>query len=168
MKIKYLSASIFLAACFGTACAQTSEPTARTASTDISLRGQPIQVTFRNVKPETGKIWISLCSEEEFPERDEGKCRGRVQIEASEGAQYNFEGIEAGVYALTAYHDEDGNGWLDFDTRGLPIEATGNSRNAVGSFGPPTFDQMQFELMPVENRAKPLELVVTLRRLTIP
>ena len=166
MKIKHLSASLFCLLGIGNAATQTVS----TAEADASavVIGQPIEVRFRNVSPEAGTIWISLCSKEELPKRDEGACRGRAQISATEGAKYVFEDISAGVYALTAYHDEDNNGWLDFDTRGLPIEATGNSQNAVGSYGPPTFEQMKFELKPAASHSGPHKLVVTLRRLSLP
>jgi uncharacterized protein (DUF2141 family) len=127
-----------------------------------AAEGRPLRVVFKNVSPPTGKIWLSLCSEQELPKRDEGKCSGHAQIEASEGASHVFTGASAGVYVVTAYHDDNDNGALDFDTRGIPAEATGNSGNAVGSYGPPTFDQMKFELSP---GADELVLTIFMRRI---
>ncbi|MEL7454796.1 MAG: DUF2141 domain-containing protein [Pseudomonadota bacterium] len=168
MKIKYLSASIIFSLNVGAAHAQSDEPANDTAAPAASETGQPIQVVFRNVKPQAGTIWISLCTEQELPNRDEGGCRGRAKIMAVEGAEYIFDDMPPGVYAVTAYHDEDDNGWLDFDTRGFPIEATGNSQNAVGSFGPPTFDQMKFTLPVADAGLDPYKIIIRLQRLSIP
>lgn len=130
--------------------------------------GQSLRLTFRNVRPETGKIWISLCTEQELPKRDDGGCSGHVTIPASDGAEYVFEGFPAGIYAATAFHDDNDNGALDFDTRGLPAEALGNSRNAVGSFGPPTFEQMKFELAPKATSPEALAITIRMQRIEIP
>lgn len=124
--------------------------------------GRPVRVVFENVNPPTGKIWVSLCTRQELPKRDKGGCSGQALIAAAEGASHVFSGAAPGVYVVTAYHDENDNGALDFDTRGIPAEATGNSGNAVGSFGPPTFDQMKFEL---PAGAEELVLTIIMRRI---
>jgi uncharacterized protein (DUF2141 family) len=57
-----------------------------------------------------------------------------------------FRGLPAGRYALSALHDENGNGKLDANVAGLPTERYGFSRDARGRMGPPTFDDAVFEL----------------------
>lgn len=168
MKIKYWSASVIYLLNPVAGHAQSDETAYDVSAPVAEETGQPIQVIFRNVRPQTGTIWISLCTEEELPNRDEGGCQGRAQIKAVEGAEYVFDDIPTGIYAMTAYHDEDDNGWLDFDTRGLPMEATGNSRDAVGSYGPPTFDQMKFTLPPANGNSDVYRITIRLRRLSIP
>ena len=51
-----------------------------------------------------------------------------------------FRDLPAGTYALAVIHDQNGNGKLDTNPVGMPIEAYGFSRDARGNFGPPTFD----------------------------
>jgi uncharacterized protein (DUF2141 family) len=55
-----------------------------------------------------------------------------------------FRGVPKGSYALSAFHDQNENGKLDTNFMGLPIEDYGTSRNARGTFGPPSFDDAKF------------------------
>ncbi|MEM1106758.1 MAG: DUF2141 domain-containing protein [Pseudomonadota bacterium] len=105
-----------------------------------------VSVTFTGVQSETGMIWASLCTEEEHANLGEAPCSSYGRVDAVEGAVMEFPNIASGVYAISAFHDDNANGALDFDTRGIPFEPTGNSGNARGFFGPPSFDQMKFVL----------------------
>lgn len=146
------------------ASAQIETPTTNSdKSHDES--GAPIKLVFSNVTKKTGKIWISICTRAQHEDRSNGKqviCTGSAKIPAAEGAEYIFDDIPAGTYVATAFHDEDDNGQLDFDTRGIPFEATGNGVNAVGNFGPPTFDQMKFRLLPASDDPAPMVFTIRL------
>ena len=52
-----------------------------------------------------------------------------------------LKNLPEGRLALSLYHDANGNGRLDMTGTGLPTEPYGFSNNAVGSYGPPTFEQ---------------------------
>lgn len=49
--------------------------------------------------------------------------------------------LPAGDYALSVFQDENGNGKLDTNPVGMPIEPYGFANDAAGSFGPPGFQQ---------------------------
>lgn len=120
-----------------------------TSELDSSDNGQTVHIKFSSVEPEEGKIWVAVCTEAQLEERYQSGgevCAAEQWVEAKEDATVSFDELAPGIYAITAFHDEDGNGTLDFDTRGIPFEATGNGNNAKGRFGPPSFDQMKFEL----------------------
>ncbi len=51
-----------------------------------------------------------------------------------------FRGLAPGRYALSVYHDENGNAKLDANPIGMPTEPYGFSRGAQGRMGPPAFD----------------------------
>ena len=55
-------------------------------------------------------------------------------------AQAVFVGLPTGRYALKFFADENGNGKLDTNLLGLPVERHGFSNDARGSMGPPDFD----------------------------
>lgn len=55
-------------------------------------------------------------------------------------ARVSFSGLAAGRYALRAFADENGNGKLDVNLMGMPIERYGFLNDAKGNFGPPEFD----------------------------
>jgi uncharacterized protein (DUF2141 family) len=56
-----------------------------------------------------------------------------------------FKGIRPGVYGLSAFHDENRNGKLDTNLLGMPVEDYCASRNARGTFGPPSFEDAKFK-----------------------
>jgi uncharacterized protein (DUF2141 family) len=55
-----------------------------------------------------------------------------------------FRGHAPGTYAISAFHDENGNGKLDTGLFGIPSEGWGTSRNATGSMGPPSWADARF------------------------
>jgi uncharacterized protein (DUF2141 family) len=54
--------------------------------------------------------------------------------------------LPPGRYALAVFHDVNDNGKLDTNLLSMPTEPWGFSRDAVGNFGPPSFDQAAVEL----------------------
>lgn len=130
---------------------------------DNDVTGQPVQVVFSNIKNEIGEIWISMCQEKQLWNKDNNRCSYRARIPAKEGATYIFSDIKTGTYAITAFHDEDNNMQLDFDTFGIPFEPIGFSKNAVGNYGPPTFNDMKFVVKPKTNGTV-LTMNIILRR----
>jgi uncharacterized protein (DUF2141 family) len=57
-----------------------------------------------------------------------------------------FENLDPGRYAVILLHDEDGNGRLDKNFWGVPIEPYGFSNDAQGFLGPPSFKDAAFDL----------------------
>ncbi len=49
--------------------------------------------------------------------------------------------LPSGDYALSVFQDENGNGELDANPAGMPIEPYGFSNDAAGNYGPPSFKQ---------------------------
>ena len=52
--------------------------------------------------------------------------------------------LPEGPLALSLHHDANANGQMDTNAIGIPTEPYGFSNNAVGSFGPPRFEQAVF------------------------
>jgi uncharacterized protein (DUF2141 family) len=57
-----------------------------------------------------------------------------------------FENVPYGDYALKVFHDENDNQKLDTNFVGMPKEKFGFSNDAMGRFGPPSFEQARFRL----------------------
>lgn len=55
-----------------------------------------------------------------------------------------FRGLRQGRYAIAFMHDENGNGRMDFNLLGIPIEGFGFSNNARALFAPPGFAEASF------------------------
>jgi uncharacterized protein (DUF2141 family) len=61
-------------------------------------------------------------------------------------AQVVLTEIPQGVYAVSVFHDENGNGKFDKNLVGIPKEAYGASNNPTKKMRPPTFDEAKFSL----------------------
>jgi len=54
--------------------------------------------------------------------------------------------LAPGVYAVSAHHDENGNGKMDTNFLGIPKEGHGVSNNPAPKRRKPHFDEAQFSL----------------------
>jgi len=83
-----------------------------------------------------------------------------VTLPAVEGpVEVRVEGLPPGPCAVSAFHDENGNGKLDMRWFPLPhpAERTGASNGATGRFGPPAFDAARMDC-PAGDTAAPVAL----------
>jgi uncharacterized protein (DUF2141 family) len=55
-----------------------------------------------------------------------------------------FEKLPYGTYALVVLHDINNDSVLNKNFLGIPTEGYGFSNNAMGSFGPPSFQEASF------------------------
>ena len=109
------------------------------------LQAQSLTVEVTNIEKLKGTIRVCLVSkEEDFL----SSCEyGKIQTVSKNKETILFEGVKAGTYALSLYHDQDDNGKLNTDGMfGLPSEPYGFSNNAKGMFGPPSFEKCIFEV----------------------
>lgn len=70
-----------------------------------------------------------------------------VESPAGQGSVVlTFKEVPPGVYALSAYHDENDNKKMDRGLFNIPSERYGFSRGARGDKGPPEFHDAQVEV----------------------
>jgi uncharacterized protein (DUF2141 family) len=105
----------------------------------VSYSQSKIEVTVKNIKGQKGSIRIGLfANETDFLKKvAEGKV---VKADANE-ITVVFENLKAGEYAVSVIHDENDNGELDTNAIGMPTEGFAFGNNAMGMFGPPSFDK---------------------------
>jgi uncharacterized protein (DUF2141 family) len=118
------------------------KPRAGTGQVRVSVTG------FRN---ERGKVFIALWrGEKDFPGTPPaGSPTASVSI-VKGLAQASFADVKPGVFAVTVFHDEDGNGKMKKSFIGIPKEGIGFSRDGRGRFGPPGWDDCKLTLDPGE------------------
>jgi uncharacterized protein (DUF2141 family) len=58
----------------------------------------------------------------------------------------NIDSLPAGEYAFGIFHDENDNQVLDQNFLGIPKEGFAFSNNAMGNFGPPSYNQAKFSI----------------------
>ena len=100
-----------------------------------------ITVTIDNVTSDKGLVMMSLHNKDTFM-KAKAIMNGKSEIKDGK-ITITFENIEAGEYAIIAFHDENENSKMDFRENGMPLESYGMSNNSM-SFGPPNYDDAKF------------------------
>lgn len=114
-----------------------SEP----ASLDVSITG------LRN---ETGSVRLCLTRDPHyFPDCSADPDKHALTVPA--GSAAHFAALASGTYALSVFHDENGNARLD-TFLAIPREGFGFSQNPPLRFGPPAFSAARFEIQSGEVR----------------
>ena len=132
MKTIILSITLTLSAFF--AYAQTDAETTNLGTT--------ITVTVP-VQTNEGEVLFGLYDEATFMKT--APIQG-LQSDIIDGmATVTFTNITPGTYAITLFHDKNGNQQMDFDLNGMPQERYGVSNNIM-SYGPPHWNDAKFEV----------------------
>lgn len=105
-----------------------------------------LTVTFQNIEEASGSIMIAVYNDPvKFLAPGGSIAYGR--IDATTGpASFTFKDLAPGEYAISSFHDVDGNGKLKTNFMGIPREPIGMSRDAKGVMGPPSYDDAVFTL----------------------
>ncbi len=107
------------------------------------LRADPPPVLeFRTtLRSEQGVVRCGLFTEKSWLK---APLRAAVANIRAGSAVCVFKSVPKGVYAISAFHDQNNNGKLDTNFIGLPTEDYCASRDARNSFGPPSFGDAKF------------------------
>lgn len=123
----------------------------------ISFTGPPFPVAGNLkivvTKERNGNGQIGFClfnTAEGFPHPEKAaKC---VFVKTnSNSTEYTFTGITFGTYAISVFHDENGNKKLDTNWIGLPSEGVGVSNNGRDDWGPPKYKNAKFDFNKTEQ-----------------
>lgn len=103
-----------------------------------------LKVQVSGLKPLKGDLYLSLHSRPEFfNEPDSAQLKRKITV-LTEAVTITLPKIPAGRYALAIYHDENMNGVLDTNEKGLPLEGYGFSTKNK-TLGKPKFEQAAFD-----------------------
>lgn len=103
-----------------------------------------ISVSVENIKNDTGKIIFGVYTENTFL-KAAPKFSGQSEI-VDGAASITFKDLPPGTYAISCFHDKNGNSQMDFEPTGMPLEPYGISNNRIDNYGPPQWTDAKFEL----------------------
>jgi len=105
-----------------------------------------VEVRIEKLRNAKGLVHVCLtASPAHFPECAADPQARKLSVPAAKAATVTMAGVRPGAYALSIFHDENGN--TKFDTfLKVPKEGFGFSRNPVIRFGAPKFSQVRFEV----------------------
>lgn len=104
---------------------------ANTATLDISLT---------NIAPATGQIMLALFDSEDAYSRGGKPVRAVAIAVTGTTATATIENLIHGRYGFKIVHDVNGDGAMNTNPFGMPIEPFAFSNNAVGNMGPATWE----------------------------
>lgn len=108
-----------------------------------------IMVNVKGFESNDGKARLLIFSSKEkesFP-KEKDKAYGKYIVPIKDNmVNFTFENLPYGDYAISVHHDEDSNGKVNTNWIGMPNESLGASKDAKGTFGPPSFDKAKVTL----------------------
>lgn len=117
-------------------------------TTNLLFAQHSLGVDIKGLHSTKGSVYLSLFrSEAGFPDQAElAFKKGKILRLEAASASYTFTDLPSGHYAVSAYHDEDGDGRVKKNTLGIPLEGTAASNDAKGKLGPPKFIDAKFRI----------------------
>lgn len=107
-----------------------------------------LKVVLTDIRAARGQVWIAVYdSPAHYMSYDKSKIRARqvLDVRAEGSLSCSFSGLPAGSYAITCFHDINGNGELDTNFLGIPTEPYGVSNNSRPKFRAPRWEEARFE-----------------------
>src|SRR5438067_2163069 len=142
------------AACGGPKPVDGDPPTIQLADGTATLR-----VTVAGIRSSMGTVSCGLFNGAEGFPGPSPIIGGARHFPANGGSLLClFEKLPAGTYAVSAIHDENGNGYLDTNVVGKPTEGYGSTNNVTHPTSGPTFAESSVEVKDGEDVSKTINL----------
>lgn len=103
-----------------------------------------LQVQVSTIKVQQGQVLVGVFkSTDTFLKQPLQKLGVKAD---GATARVTFKDLDPGDYAVSVHHDVNDNAKMDRNFVGIPSEPYGFSNDAMGTMGPPSFDQAKFKL----------------------
>lgn len=105
-----------------------------------------VTVIIKNIEKATGRIEVGLYDSSKYWLEDHGQYFEKI-FDCTDAPTMTLviPNVEAGTYAFSLYHDENGNGEMDFRTW-IPKEPYGFSNNPRAKWSKPSFNKCAFSV----------------------
>lgn len=114
-----------------------------------------LTLTVNKVKNEQGVVRVLLFKGETgFPDASDKAFKNASVKIVGDKAIITFENIPEGTYALSVFHDSQNTGKLRTNALGIPRDGYGFSNDAMGTFGPPSFEKASFKVTAGKNHVQ--------------
>ncbi len=102
-----------------------------------------LTVTVSGMNNIKGQLLVAVYDETGFLKK---YVYGKMANVEAETMQVVIDSVATGVYAISAFQDENSNRRMDTGAFGIPVEPCAFSNNAKGQYGPPTFNDCAFKV----------------------
>lgn len=105
-----------------------------------------LQVEFSNIRAAKGNLYVAVYDREgAFLKVDQVRSKKIAPVLQTGTMKINLGNLPPGKYALSCFHDLNGNGKLDTNWMGIPNEPYGFSNNARPQFRAPKWAEAAFD-----------------------
>jgi uncharacterized protein (DUF2141 family) len=113
----------------------------------LSLVPPILQLICTNIAEAKGSIYVAVFDrQEDFLNTDKMRAQRIVPVSQTGQVNISFTDLPPGTYAISCFHDVNGNGQIDKNWMGIPTEPYGFSNNARPKFRAPNWGETKFEL----------------------
>ena len=122
-----------------------ARPEAPPAATPEAMHSATtVELRVRGLRSSNGKLMAALHDRADGFPKEGGIDFGTATI--SGGKATIVFSVAPGQYAISCFHDENGNGKLDTNWLGIPKEGVCASNDAKARMGPPKFGDAKFQV----------------------
>ena len=107
-----------------------------------SATAAELSVEIKGLVSDSGDVYVAIYDKAE--KWMKASLAGSKAAAKKGGVTVIFKDLPEGDYAISLYHDENGNGKMDSNVMGIPIEPYAFSNDAAGNYGPASFEQAKF------------------------
>ena len=104
-----------------------------------------LRVSIEDIRSEEGTVLVQIVRGERGFEGEEPAVAQISMRPTGNAIRFGLD-LPAGTYGIQAFHDVNDNAELETTLVGMPSEPWAFSNNAVGTFGPPRWDAVSFEI----------------------
>ncbi len=109
--------------------------------------GAELRVSISNITQAKGSIYVAVYDNEtDFLSTEKIQYRKIVAVSSTGTLNVSFPNLPPGNYAISCFHDVNGNGKLDTNLLGIPSEPYCFSNNTRPKFRAPNWGEAKFHL----------------------
>lgn len=120
-------------------------PFALIALSSASAFAGDLTVKLHGIRAQTGLVKLALVDSQEAWDGKAAPVQADGAPAQGEEARFTFKDLKPGNYAVMITHDENGNGKLDTNVVGMPLEGYGFSNNPQ-VMRKPTWAEARFQV----------------------
>lgn len=102
-----------------------------------------LTVKLHGIRAQTGLVKVAMVDSQDAWDGQAAPVEADGAPAQGEEASFTFKDLKPGNYAVMVTHDENGNGKLDMNAIGMPLEGYGFSNNPQ-VMRKPTWDEARF------------------------
>jgi uncharacterized protein (DUF2141 family) len=114
------------------------------AITTASAQAADLKIEVAGINEAKGEVFVALYNGADIWMKKPFKVNKATAVKGT--TTLTFADLPEGDYAASVLHDEDGDKKMGRNAIGIPTEPWGFSKDAMGMFGPPSFDEAKVKV----------------------